>query len=156
MGSGPPTVRQVVLFALLCVTAVATEGRTRVRRDYRAATLQQPAALSASDDALLEDLSKRSFLFFWEQADAATGIVRDRSRTDGTPVEGGGRNVGSIAAVGFGLTGLCIASERQWIPRAKAVDRARRTLRFFAERIDHQRGWFYHFIDLSTGKRAWN
>src|SRR3954464_13392807 len=134
MVSGHPTVRQGVLFALLCVTAVATEGSTRVTRDYRAATLQQPAALSASDDALLEDLSKRSFLFFWEQADPSTGIVRDRSRTDGRPVEGGGRNVGSIAAVGFGLSGLCIAAERQWLPRADLIARARTTLRFFSER----------------------
>lgn len=156
MVSGHPKVRQVVVLALLCVTALATEGSTRVTRDYRAATLQQPAALSASDDALLEDLSKRSFLFFWEQADAATGIVRDRSRTDGTPVEGGGRNVGSIAAVGFGLTGLCIASERRWVSPADAVARTRSTLHFFAERIDHEHGWFYHFINLSTGKREWN
>jgi hypothetical protein len=116
---------------------------------------RRSSVLSAEDDALLEDLSKRSFLFFWEQADKATGIVRDRSRTDGTPVEGGGRNVGSIAAVGFGLSGLCIAAERQWISRADAVARARTTLGFFADRIEHQRGWFYHFIDLSTGKREW-
>ena len=113
-------------------------------------------ALSAEDDELLEDLSKRSFLFFWEQADPATGIVRDRSRTDGTPVSGNGRNVGSIAAVGFGLSGLCIAAERGWLTRERAVERARITLRFFAGRIDHERGWFYHFIDLSTGKREWN
>ena len=42
-------------------------------------------ALSAEDDAFLEDLSRRAFMFFWEQADPQTGIVRDRSRTDGTP-----------------------------------------------------------------------
>ena len=46
----------------------------------------QRSTLTAADDALLEDLSKRSFMFFWEQADPATGIVRDRSRTDGSPV----------------------------------------------------------------------
>ena len=47
----------------------------------------RPAAyrLSELDDRFLEDLSRRSFAFFWEQADARTGIVRDRSRTDGRP-----------------------------------------------------------------------
>ena len=117
-----------------------------------------PAArpvLSAEDDALLEDLSRRSFLFFWEQADPGTGIVRDRSRTDGTPVTGNARDVGSIASVGFGLTGLCIAAERGWVTRAAAVDRTRVTLRFFAERMEHQRGWFYHFVTLGSGAREW-
>ena len=95
-------------------------------------------------------------MFFWEQADPGTGIVRDRSRTDGSPVEGRARNIGSIAAVGFGLSGLCIAAERAWVPREQAVERARNTLRFFAERQTEERGWFYHFIDLRTGAREWN
>ena len=113
------------------------------------------SALSGEDDALLEDLSKRSFMFFWEQADPATGIVRDRSRTDGTPVPTNARDVGSIASVGFGLSGLCIAAERRWLPRATAVERARTTLRFFAEKMEHERGWFFHFVNLKTGAREW-
>ena len=116
----------------------------------------QRALLSADDDALLEDLSKRSFQFFWEHADPATGIVRDRARTDGSPVETNARDVGSIAAVGFGLSGLCIAADRGWVPRGAAVDRARTTLRFFAERMEHQRGWFFHFVNLRTGAREWS
>ncbi len=94
-------------------------------------------------------------MFFWEQADPATGIVRDRSRTDGSPVDTNARDVGSIASVGFGLSGLCIAAERGWVPRAAAVDRARTTLRFFAERTVHERGWFFHFVNLRTGAREW-
>ena len=70
-------------------------------------------------------------------------------------MEGNARDVGSIAAVGFGLTGLCIAADRGWVPRTAAVDRARTTLRFFAERMEQQRGWFYHFINLRTGAREW-
>src|SRR3954466_16243494 len=106
------TVPRIVVVALACAAAIATERGTRLVALQRAAPPARPSAISASDDALLEDLSKRSFMFFWEQADASTGIVRDRSRTDGTPVEGGGRNVGSIAAVGFGLSGLCTAADR--------------------------------------------
>lgn len=112
--------------------------------------------LSAQDDALLEDLSKRSFMFFWEQADPTTGIVRDRSRTDGSPVEGRSRDVGSIASVGFGLTGFCIAAERGWLPRDRIIERVRTTLRYFAEGMEHERGFFYHFVNLKTGKREWN
>lgn len=112
--------------------------------------------LSAADDDLLEDLSRRSFLFFWEQADPDTGIIRDRAGTDGGPsANESAREVGSIASVGFGLTGLCIAAERGWLPRQAAIERTRNTLRFFAERMAHQRGWFYHFVNLRSGAREW-
>ena len=112
-------------------------------------------SLSSEDDALLEDLSRRSFLFFWEQADPNTGIVRDRSRTDGTPVDTSARDVGSIAAVGFGLSGMCVAAERGWVERAAALERTRVTLRFFAQRMPHERGWFFHFVNIRTGAREW-
>jgi hypothetical protein len=120
------------------------------------AARQPRHSLRATDEALLEDLSRRSFMFFWEQADPQTGIVRDRSRIDGTPVPTDARDVGSIASTGFGLSGLCIAAERRWLPRDAAAQRARTTLRFFAERMPHERGWFFHFVDVRTGARAWN
>ncbi|MBA2647860.1 MAG: hypothetical protein H0U81_13765, partial [Pyrinomonadaceae bacterium] len=41
--------------------------------------------LSPQDDKFLEDLSKRSFQFFWEQGNARTGLVADRAFTDGRP-----------------------------------------------------------------------
>ncbi len=110
---------------------------------------------SAADDTLLDDLSRRTFMFFWEQADPQTGIVRDRARTDGSPPDARARDIGSIASVGFGLTGMCIAAERGWLPRARVVDRVRTTLRFFAEGQEHEHGWFYHFINLHTGAREW-
>ena len=146
-----------VLILTLCLALPASTGCAARAPDVdlqRQAALPR-APLSAADDALLEDLSKRSFMFFWEQADPTTGIVRDRSRTDGTPVDGTARDVGSIAAVGFGLAGLCIAAERGWVPRPAAIERTRVTLRFFAERSQHQRGWFYHFINIRTGAREW-
>jgi hypothetical protein len=57
--------------------------------------------------------------------------------------------------VGFGLTGLCIAADRRWQPRNVVIERAETTLRWFAERMPHERGWFYHFVDIRTGAREW-
>jgi hypothetical protein len=113
------------------------------------------SALTAEDERFLEDLSRRTFGFFWEQADPDTGIIRDRSKTDGSAASETARNVGSIAAVGFGLTGLCIAADRGWHPRQQTIDRAETTLRWFAERMPHERGWFFHFVNLETGAREW-
>ncbi|MGH7465578.1 MAG: glucoamylase family protein [Longimicrobiales bacterium] len=142
---------QFCLLSLLAAVIPAcapafTERQARVAPQY---------ALSAEDDAFLEDLSRRTFMFFWEQADPTTGIVRDRSRTDGSPPDEVSREIGSIAAVGFGLSGLCIAAERGWLPRPQVIARARTTLRFFAEKMEHQHGWFFHFINLRTGAREW-
>src|SRR5207249_7529087 len=69
---------------------------------------------SARDETFLEDLEHRSFRYFWEQAGSRTGLVLDRTRTDGAPSDENHRNVASIAAIGFGLTALCMASERNW------------------------------------------
>src|SRR6266850_845843 len=73
------------------------------------------SALSSADETFLEDLEHRSFQYFWEQADPNTGLVPDRARMDGAPLDENHRNVASIAATGFGLTALCIAAERDWI-----------------------------------------
>ena len=108
--------------------------------------------LSADDDAFLEDLSRRSFQYFLEQA-GPTGIVRDRARTDGAPSPHT-EAVGSIAATGFGLTALCIAAERGWLPRDQARRRVSSTLQTFASHPATVRGWFFHFMDIHTGERV--
>lgn len=121
--------------------------------------LTEPApvsyTLSADDERFLDDLSRRAFRYFWEQADERTGIVRDRARTDGSPHDEEHRYVGSIAATGFGLAALCIGAERGWAPGEAVLTRTRATLSTFAERLEQQRGWFYHFIDIRTGQRVW-
>ena len=110
-------------------------------------------AVDSSDDEFLEDLSRRSFQFFIDHA-GPSGIIRDRARTNGE-THGAHEAVGSIAATGFGLTGLCIAAERGWLPRADARERVRRTLAMFARQATAH-GWFHHFLDIRTGARTWN
>ena len=125
------------------------------RQDAAPLPAARASALSAADDAFLEDLSRRAFAFFWEQTDPATGIVRDRSRTDGAASSDNHVKVGSIASVGFGLTGMCIAAERGWQPRAAILERTRTTLRTFAGKQAHEHGWFYHWLNIHTGAREW-
>jgi hypothetical protein len=109
-----------------------------------------------SADAFIDDLQERSFRYFWQEANPETGLVPDRARMDGAPLPESHRNVASIAATGFGLTALCIAADRKWITESQAVERTRHTLRFLASRAYQQRGWFYHWMDATTGERRWN
>src|SRR5205823_1656108 len=53
--------------------------------------------LWSPDRIFLEDLSRRSFSFFRENADPDTGLVRDRARTDGSPHNASQRDIASIA-----------------------------------------------------------
>jgi hypothetical protein len=112
--------------------------------------------LPKDEAALLDDLSRREFRFFWEQADPKTGLVPDRAGADGSVRPGPqGAPVASVAGTGFGLAALCVGAERGWITRAQAVERARRTLRFLLDSAPQERGFFYHFMDAKTGARAW-
>ncbi|PYV14819.1 MAG: hypothetical protein DMG21_17050 [Acidobacteria bacterium] len=113
------------------------------------------ASLGSEDRAFLDDLRHRAFQYFVEQADPGTGLVRDRARTTGAAVSGASQHVASIAATGFGLTALSIGAEHGWISRQDARSRVLVTLRFFADRAPSEHGWFYHFMDMRTGARAW-
>lgn len=118
---------------------------------FSALPTQQPSR----DAAFLEDLSRRSFRYFEEQTDAHTGLVRDRARTDGSSHGERQDKIASIAATGFGLSAWCIAAERGWVTKERARDRVLTTLHFFADQQEHKEGWFYHFVNFTTGEREW-
>ena len=112
--------------------------------------------ISAADRAFLEDLERRSVLYFWEQADHNTGLVLDRADADGGRAKGPSRDISSIAATGFGLTAVCIGAEHGWIPRSDAMARVRTTLDFLANRAETEHGWFYHWMSAANGERRWD
>ncbi len=110
-----------------------------------------PPEWQLTDDELLEEIVSRAFLFFWNEAGPKTGLVRDRALADGTPDN---RKTASIAATGFGLGALCIAHKRGYLPSHQISGRVYTTLNFLLKHVDHENGFFYHFIDLNTGKRV--
>jgi hypothetical protein len=109
--------------------------------------------LSPEDHALLDEVERANFLYFLEQANPTTGLVRDRAN-----VRSPDKNtmVASIAATGFGLTALAIGHQRQYVPLAEARDRVVAALRFAAKTLPNHRGFFYHFANLNTGERTWD
>ncbi|MDX6710980.1 MAG: hypothetical protein QOH96_1996, partial [Blastocatellia bacterium] len=88
--------RFTILFIILNASTIA----------YTQSPKEKQFHLTASQNLFLEDLSKRSFRFFWEQANPKTGLVPDRARTDGSALDEGHRDVASIASTGFGLTAI--------------------------------------------------
>lgn len=115
-----------------------------------------PAPLSSgpalTDDQFLDEIQRASFLFFFEQASFATGLIKDRALATGNDT----RTVSSIAATGFGLTTLCIAHHRGYADAGQIQTRVKATLAFLLNQLPNVNGFFYHFIDMNTGARVWN
>ena len=106
-----------------------------------------------SSESLLADLQDASFQYFIEVANPQNGLVRDRNRV-GAPA--------SIAATGMGLSALPIGVARSVVSREKAAEYTLRTLRFLYELpqgpepdASGYKGFFYHFLDIDTGRRVW-
>lgn len=111
-----------------------------------------PGVLSPEDDQFLEDMEKANFLFFAEQSDPATGLVKDRcnARAEDTSI------VASIAATGFGLTAFCIGHKRGYLSLNDARQRVLTALQFLYEKMPNHRGFYFHFANVKTGERVWD
>ena len=113
-----------------------------------------PDAIAEPEERLLDQLQKAAFDYFLEYVDATTGLVADTSRK-GSPA--------SIAVVGFALSCYPIGVERGWVARADAAVQTLKALRFFwnspqgAEAdVSGYKGFYYHFLDMQSGRRVWN
>lgn len=111
-------------------------------------------AVDAEREALLDEVQKAMVRYFWENADPRTGLVLDRSNNFRKSALTYAPS--SIAAVGFGLPALVVAAERGFLPRAEVEARVLVTMRALRDIAEHERGFFYHFIDPISGRRAWH
>ena len=101
----------------------------------------------------LEKLQRDSFGYFVHETNPDNGLVIDKTSEDWPA---------SIAATGFALAAYPVAVERGFMTRAAAVERTLTTLRFFwnspqgpePDATGYQ-GFYYHFLDMKTGRRAW-
>ena len=108
--------------------------------------------LPRRQQAFLDTLERRTFNWFWERSDPNTGLTPDRWPT---------KSFSSVAAIGFALTAYPVGVERGYVTRADAAQRALNTLRFLytapqgpqAADVTGYKGFFYHFLDMQTGRR---
>jgi hypothetical protein len=106
-----------------------------------------------TDSEMLDRLRRETFDYFRHEFNPRNGLIADKTQP-GSP--------SSIAAVGMGLSVYVVAVERGFLSRAEAVGRTLMLLRFFHS--SHQgpepdatgyKGFYYHFLDMQTGHRAW-
>ena len=104
-------------------------------------------------DAELDSLQLETFSYFLHETNPQNGLVLDKTAPDWPA---------SIAATGLALAVYPVAVERGFITRAKAIERVLATLRFFWNSpqgpepdASGYHGFYYHFLDMQTGRRAW-
>ena len=105
------------------------------------------AADNADDISFLDMVERKAFDYFWLEANPKTGLIKNTTE-ESSPA--------STAAVGFGLSALPIGIERGWITKEDGYKRALTTLKFFRDKVEDKKGFFYHYLDIDTGERAWD
>ena len=110
-------------------------------------------ASSDEREKLLSSLQSDAFNYFVNEVNPDNGLVVDCTK-EGWP--------SSIAAVGMALSVYPVGVERNFITREEAIERTLRKLRFFAASEQSTspdatgyKGFYYHFLDMQTGRRAW-
>ena len=104
-------------------------------------------------DAELQKLQRETFGFFLHETNPDNGLVKDKTASDWPS---------SIAATGLALACYPVSVERGFMSRGAAVERTLATLRFFWNSPQGPEpnstgfmGFYYHFLDMTTGRRAW-
>ncbi len=104
------------------------------------------------DTLLLKEL-KASYRFFIKETNVdlksrGYGLIKDKDMY--------ADEIASIASVGYGLAALVIGTHRNWISYPEAYRRASKTLDTFLNYVEGKNGFYYHFVNIHTGKREWN
>lgn len=115
-------------------------------------TCNPPPPAASDKTAFLNDLKKRTFLYFWELVDKPTGQIPDRYPS---------HNFTSIAATGFGLAGYLVGIENHYITREEGAERVLRALNWLwqsrqgpeSSGITGYKGFYYHFLNYVNGTR---
>lgn len=138
--------------SVLLTSAMIACSQSSVKNYTFSAGIDYP--VSDEDEDLLDSVAFKTFGFFLNEHHPEWGIVKDRT-LPAAPA--------SIASTGFALPSLAIGAERGWITREQAAEITLKIVSFFSESKQSSdsvstgyRGFYYHFLNMTTGKREWN
>lgn len=94
-----------------------------------------------SDSALLTLVEQQTFHYFWTNADATSGMAKERA-TQSQVTTGGS---------GFGIMAMLAAVQRNFISRTDALNRITTIVNFLTNKATTYHGAFSHWINGSTG-----
>jgi hypothetical protein len=111
------------------------------------------SSVEAFTDEELDHLQVTTLSYYLHESNPANGLIRDKTEP-GAPC--------SIAAVGLALATIPVLVERGVLSREFAPELALKRMRFFRDGAHGpepdatgHRGFYYHFLDMKTGRRVW-
>ena len=109
---------------------------------------------AGNDNTLLDTLQRDTFEYFLCERNPKNGLIADKSQK-GWPA--------SVAATGLALAAYPVGVEHGFMTRAEAVSITLTTLQFLRDAeqstaVDATgyKGFYYHFLEMDTGRRAAN
>ena len=135
----------VYLSILICFST----GYAQKKKSSDAPFLIKPAGVikNLSDSALLDQVQKQTFRYFWDFAHPVSGMARERSNI----AFDYGNEVVTTGGTGFGVMAIIVAAERGWITREQASERVLKIVNFLYK-ADMFHGVFPHWLNGQTGK----
>lgn len=103
-----------------------------------------------SDEALMDTVQRRTFNYFWEGAEPASGLARERIHRDGIYPEND-LNVVTSGGSGFGIMAVLAGIDRAYVTREEGLSRMEKIVSFL-ETADRFQGAYPHWWYGGTGK----
>ena len=96
------------------------------------------------DEALLDLVQEQTINYFWEGAETASGMARERLHIDGIyPAHD--KDIVTTGGTGFGLMAILVGIERGFIPKAEGIARFKQIVGFL-EGADRFHGAWPHWL----------
>lgn len=111
---------------------------------------QKSDKITISDDSLLTLVQYQTFQYFWNNAEATSGLAKERTHMDGVYPDND-QHVVTTGGSGFGLMAILVGVERGFITREQAFNRYTKIVNFL-DTADRFHGAWSHWIDGTTGK----
>lgn len=125
--------KKIIASMMLIVVSFSTKVQSQ--KDKQTAITNEPREY-------LETIQKATFGYFWDFAHPISGMAAERTATPNIVTSGG---------TGFGVMGIVVASERQWIKREEAIKHLIK-MTSFLKKADRFHGVWSHWLDGRTGK----
>lgn len=142
---------QLIVIILTSISLVNCQENSLPKENHKT---YRTEVLTEQSSVVLQEL-ENGLKFFWETANSdktssGYGLIPDRFHVISNRVG----DMASIASVGFGLTCIPIMIETNYQTREDAEERAYGTL-VTLSKMERTKGFWYHFVNMKTAKRAW-
>lgn len=139
----------VVLFCFSEFLFASGKGKTTKMNMVTEKNIQPPAEFS-SDDEFLDFIQQTHINYMWEGAEKTSGLACERIHLDGVYPENDS-DVVTTGGSGFGIAGLIVGIEREFIPRSEGVARLHQIVDYLGK-ADRFHGMWSHWMYGPTGK----